>query len=474
MSINRILDQGKGALAATQLGLSTTSHNISNTNTKGYSRQRVDFNANEPVTNGRHRVGSGVGVGAISRTVSPFVNKRIEEESSDMGQYEGLSEIYTQLETVVGDSSDTGISARMGRFFNDIRSLSTEPSSVPLRSAVRESADSLTSRFQALRGNLESMVSDLDRRIEGGIGDVNALTNRIAELNQRIVDVEVNKGSNANDERDARDQAVRELAKLMPVQTTDLENGAIAISSSRAGVLVDASGAYKLVTQREPHDFHSSALRIYSTNTLGKASKDVTNVFDTGAIGGYVKARDTVLPGVTGRLDTLAFGFAKAMNSVHGQGYGTDGSTNKDIFAMGQKDAHRAAANLKMSDDLMDNIGALASAHQPNAPSDNRGLLDLANLQDAKLFEGGKASMNEYLSGIVGTVGVETRAMRDSLETQGHVMEQLDTLREEVSGVSLDEEAIEMLKFQKAFDANAKMIQVADSMMETVLSLKRF
>jgi flagellar hook-associated protein 1 FlgK len=474
MSINRILDQGKGALAATQLGLSTTSHNISNTNTKGYSRQRVEFHANEPVPSGRHRVGSGVGVGAITRTVSPFVNKRLEEESSDMGQYEGLNEIYTQLETVVGDTSETGIASHMGRFFNDLRSLSTEPSSVPLRSAVRESADALTTRFHALRGNLDAMVSDLDRRIESAVGDVNMLTGRIAELNQRIVDVEIAKNSYANDERDARDMALRDLAKLMPVQTTELENGAIAVSSSRAGVLVDASGSYNLATQREPHEFHSSALRIFSTNTLGKASKDVTSSFDTGAIGGFVKARDTVVPGVTSKLDNLAFGFAKTMNSVHGNGFGTDGSTGKDMFAMSQRDAHRAASNLRLSEDIGNNLNALASAHQVNAPADNRGLLDLASVEDAKIFEGGKASMSDYLASIVGTVGVETRATRDALETQGQVMEHLDTLREEVSGVSLDEEAIDMLKFQKAFDANAKMIQVADSMMETVLSLKRF
>jgi flagellar hook-associated protein 1 FlgK len=122
----------------------------------------------------------------------------------------------------------------------------------------------------------------------------------------------------------------------------------------------------------------------------------------------------------------------------------------------------------------MDDLSTLATADSPDARGDNRRLLALADLEDAPVFENGQANFTNYMSSIVGSMGVEARAARDSLETQVSALNQLDTMREEAAGVSLDEEAMNMLKFQKAFDANAKLIQVADSMMETVLSLKRF
>jgi flagellar hook-associated protein 1 FlgK len=474
VSINRVLSQGKGALAANQMGLATTSHNISNANTKGYSRQRVDMQANAPVNVGRLRIGTGVNVGSITRTTSPFINKRIEEESADLGQFETLNEVYTQLEADLGDEGESGVTSRISRFFNDVRSLSTEPQSVPLRSAVRESANAVVSRFHGMRENFDAMVGDLDRRIENSVSEINSLTTKIADLNNRIVEVEIVPGAVANDERDARDMAVRELAKIVPVQITELENGGISVSTGRAGVIVDASGNYELQAQRAPDDNHESAIRVF-TKEINGASRDVTASLGNGSLGGLVKARDTVLPKVIEKIDNLAFGFANALNSVHAQGYGTKNQTDNELFSVGASgDPKGASRRISLSNSIMDDLSTLATADSPDARGDNRRLLALADLEDAPVFENGQANFTNYMSSIVGSMGVEARAARDSLETQVSALNQLDTMREEAAGVSLDEEAMNMLKFQKAFDANAKLIQVADSMMETVLSLKRF
>lgn len=475
MSINRVLSQSKGALSANQSGLSTTSHNIANANTKGYTRQRVELHANQPVNEGRARIGTGVGVGAVTRTSSPFVNKRIEEESSDLGQFESLNEVYTQIEADLGDESESGVTSRISRFFNDVRSLSTEPQSVPLRSAVRESANAVVSRFHGMRENFDAMVSDLDRRVEGSVEQINSLTNRISELNQRIVDIEITPGSFANDERDSRDMAVRELSKVIPVDIAELENGGIAVSTGKAGVLVDASGNYELSAQRTPDPNHESAVRVFTKEIGGAKSRDITSGLGNGSLGGLLKARDVVLPKVIERVDTLAYGFASSLNSVHREGFGTNNQTDKTLFSLkGVNSAKGASRRIDLSASMADDLSTMASAQAPNSRGDNRQLLALADLEDKPIFENGQANFTNYMSSLVGTMGVEARSVRDSLETQTGVMNQLDSMREEVAGVSLDEEALNMLKFQKAFDANAKMIQVADSMMETVLNLKRF
>lgn len=475
MSVNRMMNQSKGAMSVTQKALATTSHNISNVNTKGYSRQRVDLETNPSSGLGKIRVGTGVKIAAVTRAGSEFVNKRIGEENSELGKYETLSEVYHQLESDLGNESDSGITNRISRFFNDLRSLSTEPSSSPLRAAVRESANAVVSRFHGMRENIGEMTADINRRVEGSINDINSITKKISDLNKRIVDIEIVQGSFANDERDSRDLALKELSKLIPVDVIELENGGINVSSGKIGTLVDPSNNYEIRAARESDEYSRTTIKVYTQEFGGGQGKDVTASLSGGVLGGLIKARDTMIPKVVDRMDTLAFGFAKSLNNVHRQGYGTNGQTNLNLFDLGAGMGVRGAAErISLSDSVTKNLSNLATSQTLGAKGDNNNVLDLADLEDATIFENGSANFQTYMSGLVGSIGVEARSINDSLDTQSQVLGQLEQLREEASGVSLDEEAIDMMKFQKAFDANAKMIQIADSMMETVLNLKRF
>ncbi len=238
MSINRIMNQGKAALAANQIGLTTVSHNMSNVNTEGYSRQRTDFAAADPVSIGNIRVGGGVRVGGVTRAASEFANRRIEEETTSLGMLEGATEVLSQLETVLHDDGEQGLSKAVSRFFNDVRTLSTQPESQPLRAAVRESANSITTRFQSAASGVEQVREDLDRRVHGSVMDINMLTRRIGDLNRRIMETEV-QGTNANDERDSRDLALQQLSKIVNITVTPIENGGINVSSGKLGVLVN-------------------------------------------------------------------------------------------------------------------------------------------------------------------------------------------------------------------------------------------
>ena len=143
-----------------------------------------------------------------------------------------------------------------------------------------------------------------------------------------------------------------------------------------------------------------------------------------------------------------------------------------DFFAPVSR--NNAASAMNLSQAVANDTNAIASGYKLGATGDNRALLAIADLQDQKIFNGGSASFTDHAAGIVGTLGVELKSVNENLETQRGLVEQLSTVRERVAGVSLDEEAINMIQFQKAFDASAKMIQVADNLMDTVLNLKRF
>jgi flagellar hook-associated protein 1 len=472
--IGSLFTQGKSALAAAQMGMNTTAKNVANVNTDGYSRQRVDFENGEPESLGPHRYGGGVQVAQVIRANNEFLGRRIALENTELGRQEGLADIYNQMELLFREDGDEGINGIVSKFFNDIRTLSTQPDSTPLRAAVRESAAGITSRFQTLSTGVDQIVTDIDRRIEGGVNDINTLTNRIAQLNQQINSIEAQQKSQANDERDQRDIAVQKLSKLINVEQVPTENGGIIITAGRLGPLVVGADAAKLTTGRAPSENGKGATKIFLVQeNHGAQPQDVTDRVESGSLGGLLSVRDQSIPNVTGKIDQLAFNLANEVNRVHQASFTRDGKQGAAFFAdPGSLDG--AASKLKLSGEVMGDLSNIATAQSPNASGDNRGALRMADLQSAAIFDGGKSNFTDLASSIVGTLGVQARSAYQGLETQQGLVEQLGSFQKEVSGVSLDEEAMNMLKFQKAFDASAKMIQLADNMLETVINLKRF
>ena len=472
-NINNIMDQGKMALAANQMGLATTSHNISNKDTKGYSRQRVDFESADPINKGGHRVGGGVRVGAVRRSHSDFVARRIEQEKANFGKFESTSEILQQLEGIFADDAKLGVTAAVSQFFNNIRTLSSQPESVSLRAAVRESADAIVSRFHNIKGAIGEVVDDADRRIEGGIVDVNATLSRIATLNKRIMNIEADKKSFANDERDSRDLALQDLSKHFNIRVADIENGGVNVFVDGIGPVVNGVETLSFETFRGNDSSNVGSMKVFVRDPTTNRIMDRTDKIKGGQIGGLIEVRDNSIIELKGKIDQLAYALGNSVNGVHSQAFTHDGTTGINFFS-GVDSVDGAADALQLSGDIKGDLKNIATGFNANSAGDNRALLGIADLQESKILDGGNASFTEFSSGAIGALGVEARTAYQGLDTQQGVMDQLGVLREQASGVSLDEEAMNMLKFQKGFDASAKLIQVADSMMETVLSLKRF
>jgi len=473
--ITSVLAQAKSALSANQVAMATTAKNVSNVNTDGYSRQRVELVTGTPESIGNAQVGGGVEVGSVSRSTNDFVHRRLVDEKSTLGKFEGLTEVYSQLEMVFKDDGEGSVTQSVSQFFNNLRTLSTQPDSNPLRTAVKESAKSVTHRFNTMSSAIDGVVGDIDARIEGSVAEINRLTDKIARLNSQIIAYEIKgHGTVANDERDQRDSAVLELSKHVNVKVTDLENGGINVAAGPLGPLVMSNDRQELGAFRSPDGPNTNAVRIFMLSPHNSSpAKDVTEKFESGQVGGLVNLRDQIVPQFRDKVDNLAYNLASSVNNVHQNAYTKNGSQGVNFFTkpMGLEGA---AASLSLSNEVDSDVGNIATGETPNAPGDNRALLAITDLETAKIFDGGQHSFSDMATSIVGSLGVQVKTANDSLETQRGVVDQLDTLAKAASSVSLDEEAMNMLKFQKAFDANAKMIQVADQMMDTVINLKRF
>lgn len=462
-----MMDVGKRSLMNSQTSLQTTAHNIANKSTEGYSRQRVELQTNEPIGEGRIRIGMGARPGVVSRTNNAFLEKQIEQEGSSFGFLQGRADSLSRVEQVYNEQVNKGLNQFMGEFFNAFRELSNNPESLATRTLVKESADFLAKDFQRVSNQLTQIQNDSDFRIATKIEEINQLTEEISTLNEKIASVEL-AGTTANDERDRRDLLIKQLGEKINIKYAENKSGQVSITAGNTALLVSGSSQSKLYAVDEP----GKNLQIHFRATEDSTPVNVTKQLDGGEIGGLLSVRDGTIVGLKDKLDELAFGLATEVNKAHVEGF--DRYNQKGtLFFQQPSDVKGAAENMAINKSLKEDVGRIAAAGSANSPADNRIANIMSALQYKPVFEEGTASFDDFYAGTVGKIGVETQRAQSAMESQESILSQLKNIRESISGVSLDEETTKMIEFQKNFDASARLIRTADEMMETVLSLKR-
>lgn len=462
-----MMDVGKRSLMNSQTSLQTVAHNIANKSTEGYSRQRVELQTNEPVGEGRIRIGMGARPGVITRTNNAFLEKQLEKEGSSLGYLTGRAETLARVEEVYNEQVNKGLNQFMAEFFNSFRELASNPESLASRTLVRESADFLAKDFQRVNNQLSQIQNDSDFRIATKIEEINQLTEEIASLNEKISAVEL-AGTTANDERDRRDLLVKQLGEKINIKYAESKNGQLSITAGNTAVLVSGTSHSKLSTVEEK----GKNFQIYYHSSPDSTPVNITGQLVGGEIGGLLDVRDKTIVELKGRLDQLAYNLATEVNKAHVEGYNRYNQKG-GLFFEQPLQVKGAAENLRLNEQLKTDVGRIAAAGAPGSPADNRIANILSSLQYKNVFEEGTASFDDFYAGMVGKIGVESQRAQSAMESQQSILGQLKNIRESISGVSLDEETTKMIEFQKNFDASARLIRTADEMMETVLNLKR-
>lgn len=484
-----ILGIGNSGLIAAKKSLETTGHNISNVNTKGYSRQRVHQQTNTPINKAGIIQGTGARVRAVERTHDPYVEKRLRkatsQESFSKYRYEELS----QVENIFNEVDNGGLNNIINRFYNAFRELSAQPDNETMRSVVRDTANLAVKDFQRIGGNLENLSRSIDLKIEGEVKDINAIAKNITQLNVKIAELEAS-GTETGDLRDQRDLAVRELSKSFRVHTYVDNNNQFIVSAVGVGTIVAGGSAQELATSATGKGDSSSGLD-GSTEVFFKTrpSQKITNKFKSGRLSTLIKVRNSDIQDLRKEMDQIAFDFANSVNAIHRKGYvsrslqtGPNGevaeydnkgpTTGINFFEVSKTPAG-AINTLKLSDAVEEDISNIVTALSPNAPGDNRISLAISKLQHEKFVSGGTATLEEQYLKTVGNVGVEVGKAKLDAEQMEGIRTQVETIKERISGVSLDEETANMVRYQHAYDAAAKVMATANEMFDTVLSIKR-
>lgn len=477
MGVTDILEIGKQGMDANRQGLTTSSNNISNANTPGYSRQRAVLSTNDQPLQGQLRM-QGVNVKQTIRVHDRFVQNQIVDQFQNTGAAKMRSDGLARVESAVHNEAFR-VNDLLNGFFSDVRELSANPEVSALRSNVTFSAQEASNGFRSLAHNLLSLREDLDGQIRVGVEQVNTLAREVADLNAKIAFYE-GKGEPPLELMDRRDIAVGEIAKKMGFQDFVDNRDRVNLTAGGLGVLVNGTNYNELVVMRTPAngDKAAGAYDIFVKD--GSGLRLATKYLTQGEIGGLLHVRDKVISPNLKHLDAVAYEFASNVNEIHRSGIGSDGYNNRDMFDI--PDGPEGASQLiAVKQEILSNPSAIAVAGTPGSPGDNRVALALASLQsDALMVEDPisnpdgpvRQTLNESLTGLVGRVGSQAEHEGNIYRHEEAVGTQLENYRQSVSGVNLDEEAISMLQFQSAFTASAKAMKVGDELLQTILSIK--
>lgn len=460
---------GKSGLMVSKQSMTTTGHNIANVNTEGYSRQNVDQTSGPVITNGRLTIGSGAWAKGVTRVSDEYLERRIQGEHRNFANVEEKDIYLQQSEQIFNESNNDGLNRLAGRFFNEFRKLSTDPNNTAIRAAVRESSVQLTGDIRRMDTELREVAKNIDTRIEGYVRDVNSLAKEVRDLNLMIEKAELGGGTCA-DLHDKRDLALKKLGAMAEISTSRDNNGRVTVTMSGHAPIVVGEVVTELEVMRTPADpatgKKEDRLDIFVKSPV---PTKLTDRIKTGRLGGLLEVRDQDIRTAQDKIDQVAYLIAREVNNVHRQGYGLDGLGGRDFFQEPTQLAG-AAQRLRTSDAVEQSLDAIAAAKDPTAQSDNRVAIALSGLGDLKGVAGdSSSSIIDTYNGMVSELAVKTGANKRSLVFQKDVMTQLENVRDSLVGVNLDEETANLVRFQHAYAANAKVLQVADELMQTVL-----
>lgn len=449
------LELGKRALATHQLWLNTIGHNVANVNTPGYSRQRVTTSTSTPEEHRAGMIGTGVNATAIRSVRDLFLNKQFRDENKNLGQWASQEKMLTRVEGIFMEPSSDSLGDLMEKFWTGWMDLGNNPESIAARTALKEQANLLTTGFHRRYDQLAELQKSIDIDVELIVNKVNSITDEIASLNKQISRSELGDIS-ANDLRDRRGLMIDELSQFIDVNTADQANGATLVYVG-ALMIVDDSEAIHL-------DTRDSAGKSFVTSEVvwEGTTKKVQNY--NGELKGLIEMRDKTIPQYMNDLDILAETLVTEVNSVHSVGYDLNNTTNINFF-----DANfLSAGNLRLSQDVTNNVTRIA-ASQSGAVGDNGNAQAIADLRKSLFMTRGTATMEEFYNTIVGQVGIDTNKAIQLKESHTLLVEQIENARQSVQGVSLDEEMTQMIKYQHAFDAAARVITQVDQALEMVI-----
>jgi flagellar hook-associated protein 1 FlgK len=447
------------SLLTQQGALEVTANNIANANTPGYSREVPVLEESPPILSGNTMVGTGVTLASVQSVRDNILDLRIDQETSQQSSLNSYVDSMNQVQALFNETQGTGLQTDLSNFFNSFQSLATDPTSSSLRQSVLIAGQNLANGFSQTSNNLATIQQGLDQSVLQNVQQVNQLTAQVANLNQQIAMVS-NSGDNPGSLEDQRDEDLTNLSNLIDTAVIYSNNGTVTVTTTNGALLVSGDQSDALTTQI------NSATGMHDVYAQGT---DITSTISGGQLQGLISARDDSVPSTQSSLDNLAASLIAAVNKQQTSGYDLNGAQGLDFFTpftpttAGSNAG--AAATMTVALTNPDEVAASSDG----TSGDNSNATALANLQNAQIISGQTAG--DYYSNLIDQVGNEVSNSTSEQEAVGLVLQQLTNQQQSVSGVSLDEEATNLITYQQAYEAAARVISTVDELNEATIDM---
>ncbi|MHC0038126.1 flagellar hook-associated protein FlgK [Pseudoneobacillus sp. C159] len=465
------LEVSRRGLVAQQMALNTTGHNIANANTTGYTRQRVETQASKPISVNGLQLGTGVEIAKIVRLREDYLDVQIRGENKNTGYWEAKSDTFLKIEELLNEPSDTGLANSLDQFWAGWQELANHPESASARAVVLQRGLAVSDTFKNIMASLNNIEMDIKNVIETKTKEINSIAKQIAEVNDQIARLVPN-NYQPNDLYDQRDVLIDQLSKLTSVKVTQSTNGMV-------DVLV---GTEKLVSGKNTNEL---TIDFDPTTGLVDPSKikigGNTVTLEGGELLGQIESFGTttggaelILPNIKKQINQLATGFMNEVNKIHLSGMNLnniDGTSNQKYnFFVGND-----ATDINVHPEIIKSLNWIAAAKEEspgNSSSGNgKNAQVIADIQFGTInFNGSDSTISDFYRNIIGKLAIDSQQSQRNLENSELIVKQIEVRRQSVSGVSLDEEMTNMIKFQQAYNAAARVITAMDQCLDKVIN----
>lgn len=456
--ITKILNTSKESILSHLSAMNITGSNIANIDTPGYTRLRPMFSSTGTKATGDVQI--GVEIASVQRIYDKFLDSQIVKQEQIGGFTDAQYSYLQQIETIFNESTGTGLNDAMNKFWSAWEDLSLNPTGQAEREALVAASQSLALMFQQKSGQLTELQGDINAAIPGAVDQVNSITSKIAMYNHDILR-SLTGGSSAGDLQDKRANLLNELAGILDFSYIEDSEGSIDIFLANGKPLVEGDKTWQLGTQIDPGN--SSFYDI----TYAEDGSRLNDLITGGKLAGYLEMRDSKIGGYLQDFDNLAVGIADAVNAQHRLGYDSYGNSGEGFFEFAG--SVRDAAHLRVSSLISGNAGLIAASGSINA--DGQNATAIGALKDALLMSGNLSSFNTFYSSFVGRIGQDVYNASNTNERQTAVLTQLQGQRESISGVSLDEEMMNLMKYQMGYNAAGKLAATVQELMDALMNM---
>lgn len=457
-SLSSLLNTARDALAAQSHGLSVTGQNVANVNTPGYVRREAMI---ETRALGTQTTGTVQATG-VRRITDAFLERRQYESTGLSSAAREHDQRLESVEAMFNDLSGMGLGASLDGLMQSFSRLAANPGDPTVRQSVLDSAAGFSERVRDTANTLAQTRDDLLKDAQSVVNQVNENADAISRLNRQISAAEA-QGNDAADLKDQRNNLILNLAGLIDVRTIN-SNGGLAIQSSGV-TLVEGEEA-----RRFSLDLASDgSLRLLSHREGGSAT-EVTRFLTGGKLAGIREARDVDVFEVSKKLDEFVFDVSGAINAQHALGFGLDGASGRNLLDAGSS-ATGAARALRVSADVAGNPNALAASSAANQlPGGSGNAALLSRLSESLVASGGTRTAAQAYGDLVGDIASRRARTEQALESREAIHAQIESMHQAMSGVSLDEEFVNLTKFQRAYEAQARVLTVADELLQELIN----